>query len=94
MSSLDAAVEKMEAAGIRPAAIASFVHSFHELETGATGLVPEDSIDPVANIPSLDDLAPSPDEQAKALDQTVAIRLNGGLDSRLRNGLIRGDWLI
>jgi len=83
MSSLDAAVEKMEAAGIRPAAIASFVHSFHELETGATGLVPEDSIDPVANIPSLDDLAPSPDEQAKALDQTVVIRLNGGLGTSM-----------
>ncbi|MFY9263287.1 MAG: UTP--glucose-1-phosphate uridylyltransferase [Actinomycetaceae bacterium] len=80
---LTAALEKMEAAKIRPAAIKSFTHSYRELAAGSTGIVPEDTIDPVDNIPHLDELDATDEQQAAALNRTVVIRLNGGLGTSM-----------
>ncbi len=40
--------EKMRSAGVDPAAIEVFTHYYRLLETGATGLIREDSIEPAA----------------------------------------------
>ena len=44
---LRASVEKMRSDGVADAAIRAFEHYYRQLEAGETGLVPEDSIEPV-----------------------------------------------
>src|SRR3954465_10467691 len=74
---LKACEEKMRDAGGPDAAIATFVHYYEQLESGETGMLPDDDLDQLADVPSYDDL---PDEaDAEALDKTVVIKPNGGL---------------
>ena len=47
---LKASVEKMEAEGIPKAAIDTFRHYYEQLESGETGMVPEDSIEPADDV--------------------------------------------
>ena len=86
-----AAIAKMRAAGVSPTAIAVFAGYYAELAAGATGLIPEAAIAPLADVPHLDDLAETP-EDAAALAKTVVIRLNGGLGTSM--GLARAKTLL
>src|SRR4051812_2328356 len=79
---LNACLEKMRREEIADAAIETFRHYFQQLEAGETGLMPEDSIEPVDEVPGYDDLP----EQADAddlLDQAVVLKLNGGLGTSM-----------
>ncbi|MGZ4475979.1 MAG: UTP--glucose-1-phosphate uridylyltransferase [Nocardioides sp.] len=79
---LAAAVDKMRAAHVDEVAVRTFAHYYGELERGATGMIPEESIEPVT-IPALAD-AQVPEEAATtAISGTAVIKLNGGLGTSM-----------
>jgi UTP--glucose-1-phosphate uridylyltransferase len=80
---LEMAREKMRAAGVSPVAIEVFSHYYRQLEEGATGLIPEDTISPLLDVASLADAGISDDAAAAALGATVVIKLNGGLGTSM-----------
>jgi UTP--glucose-1-phosphate uridylyltransferase len=88
---LELALAKMRAAGVNQSAQAIFARYFGELADGATGLIPEASIEPLSDPDSLDDIVERPDDRA-ALAQTAVIRLNGGLGTSM--GLDRAKTLL
>ncbi len=74
----------MRAADVADEAIATFVRSYHLIEAGESGIIAEDSIAPVTDLPQLADLPPVPEATvASALAHTVMIRLNGGLGTSM-----------
>ncbi|WP_432558521.1 UTP--glucose-1-phosphate uridylyltransferase [Granulicoccus sp. GXG6511] len=77
------AIEKMEAAGQGGAPAEVFKHYYQELESGATGVVPEADIEPVGDLPLLEDQQVDPEQAREALAATVMIRLNGGLGTSM-----------
>jgi UTP--glucose-1-phosphate uridylyltransferase len=80
---LAAAEQKMRSAGVDETAIAVFQHYYRQLEQGATGLIPEADIEPLANPTRLADLPIDEDSARPALDATVVIKLNGGLGTSM-----------
>jgi UTP--glucose-1-phosphate uridylyltransferase len=85
---LRASVEKMEREGVPDAAIATFRHYYEQLEAGESGMVPEDTIEPVRELIDADAL---PAEDAP-LDRAVVIKLNGGLGTSM--GMDRAKSLL
>jgi UTP--glucose-1-phosphate uridylyltransferase len=83
---------KMRAAGVHPTAIDVFSHYYRELESGATGLIREDSIEPLLDPPHLAEEHVDADAARAALDQTVLIKLNGGLGTSM--GMDRAKSLL
>ena len=78
---LRAAKEKMQAEGVPDAAIATFEHYYEQLVAGESGMLPDDELEQLEDIPEADDL---PDEvDTDALDRTVVIKLNGGLGTSM-----------
>lgn len=92
MSGLDQARDKMTAAGVAPEAIEVFSHYYEQLASGATGLIPEDSITPLTDPDRLADVHIDEVAQRAALDQTVIIKLNGGLGTSM--GMERAKSLL
>ena len=86
MNGLTLAREKMAAAGVAPEAIEVFDHYYRQLESGATGLIPEDTIAPLTDPDRLADVTISDGHQRAALAQTVIIKLNGGLGTSMGMG--------
>ena len=84
--------EKMRAAGVDATAITVFSHYYRQLEQGATGLIREETIDPLLDVPHLTDVRVSDAEAVAALDRTVVIRLNGGLGTSM--GMDRAKSLL
>jgi UTP--glucose-1-phosphate uridylyltransferase len=80
---LRASVEKMRADGVADAAIRAFEHYYRQLEAGETGLVPEDSIEPVTGLPELGELPHDADAEREALRRAIVLRLNGGLGTSM-----------
>lgn len=80
---LNAAQKKMRDAGVAQQAIDVFSHYYRELENGATGLIPEDTIEPLTQIDSLGSVSVSPEQARDALSKTVLIKLNGGLGTSM-----------
>jgi UTP--glucose-1-phosphate uridylyltransferase len=78
-----AGVEKMRHEGVAEAAIRAFEHYYRQLEAGETGLMPERSIDPVTDVPSLDELPTDPEAEREALQRAIVLRLNGGLGTSM-----------
>ena len=89
---LRAATTKMEAGGVHPTAVAVFTHYYHQLETGATGLVHERDIRPLESPAALGDITVSDEEVRSALAATVVIKLNGGLGTGM--GMDRAKSLL
>jgi UTP--glucose-1-phosphate uridylyltransferase len=85
---LRASVEKMEREGVPEAAIATFRQYYEQLDSGATGMVPEDAIEPVRELTDADALP----ERDAPLDQAVVIKLNGGLGTSM--GMDRAKSLL
>ncbi len=78
---LKAAEEKMRDAGVPDAAIATFAHYYEQLESGETGMLADDDLDQLSDVPEYEDL---PDEaDREALAKTVVIKLNGGLGTSM-----------
>jgi UTP--glucose-1-phosphate uridylyltransferase len=86
---LQASVEKMREEGVPDAAIATFEHYYRQLESGESGMVPEDAIEPVRELPDADALPGAGDAP---LDQAVVIKLNGGLGTSM--GMSRAKSLL
>ena len=82
---LPAFIEKMTAHDLPRVAIDTFAHYYRQLVSGATGLIPDDAIDPV----DMDEIADARRLQEfdpkgrQALAQTVMIVLNGGLGTSM-----------
>src|ERR687897_3485312 len=85
---LKAAVEKMEAEGMPQAAIDTFRHYYQQLESGETGMLPEDSIEPVEEVTDFGELP----EEDGPLDRAVVLKLNGGLGTSM--GMTHAKSLI
>jgi len=83
---------KMKQAGLSDAAIRAFQFSYETLVAGQTGLIPESSIRPVADLPRLEQLTGTKAPDPKLLAQTVVIKLNGGLGTSM--GLERAKSLL
>jgi len=80
----------MEAEGIAPSAISAFESTFNSLVSGATGLIPEDTIAPVPDLDKADNFTLEPD--ASLLSKTVVLKLNGGLGTGM--GLDKAKSLL
>jgi UTP--glucose-1-phosphate uridylyltransferase len=80
---LKLAQEKMAAAGVPQQAIDVFTYYYRQLEAGVSGFIPEDTIEPLEDPPMLSDIAVSDEDAAAALEQTVIIKLNGGLGTSM-----------
>ncbi|WP_061961227.1 UTP--glucose-1-phosphate uridylyltransferase [Demequina flava] len=86
------AQDKMRAEGVDTAAIDVFTHYYGELEAGATGLIPEETITPLLDPTKLADVDVSADEASEALRRTAIIKLNGGLGTSM--GMDRAKSLL
>ena len=69
--------------GTSAAAIAVFERFYRLLESGAQGLIPEDTIDPLSEVTSLADVQVSEEERRAALAQVAVVKLNGGLGTSM-----------
>ncbi|MBK1880998.1 UTP--glucose-1-phosphate uridylyltransferase [Luteolibacter pohnpeiensis] len=82
MAKFDAFKSKMESAGMGDAAIRAFQRNYEALLRDETGLIPEDSIAPAAEIASFESL-PQSEPKPELLSQAVVIKLNGGLGTSM-----------
>ncbi len=80
---LELAQAKMAAAGVHAEAIEVFSHYYAQLEEGVTGVIPEDSIEPLTDPDLLAAVTISAEAAVEALRQTAIIKLNGGLGTSM-----------
>jgi UTP--glucose-1-phosphate uridylyltransferase len=83
LTGLEQARTKMTEAGVASAAIETFTRFYHLLQSGASGMIREDDIDPLVDIPNRAELTIGDDEAAAALAQTAMLKLNGGLGTSM-----------
>ena len=83
--------DKMQAAGVDPAAIEVFSHYYRLLESGETGMVPESTIEPL-DMDALADVDVPDDAAREAIGTTAVIKLNGGLGTSM--GMDRAKSLL
>ena len=88
---LQQAREKMAEAGVDQVAIDVFAHYYRLVESGATGMVPESTIEPL-EMEALADVEVEQGTARDAIKRTVAIKLNGGLGTSM--GLDRAKSLL
>jgi UTP--glucose-1-phosphate uridylyltransferase len=81
---------RMAGAGIGATATEVFLAAYRTLVSGATGMVPEASIDPLGDTPSLARLTETGD--LAGLARTAVLKLNGGLGTSM--GLDRAKSLL
>jgi len=80
----------MEAEGIAPSAISAFESTFNSLISGNTGMIPEDTIEPVPELDRSEAFTNTPN--SKLLAETVVLKLNGGLGTGM--GLDKAKSLL
>ncbi|CAN7498831.1 UTP--glucose-1-phosphate uridylyltransferase [Terrabacter sp. LjRoot27] len=76
---LHASVALMRDRGLGPEAIRVFEHYYEQLQAGALGTIPEESIEPLGEVQTLREVQVSDEEAREALSRTAVIKLNGGL---------------
>lgn len=89
---LEQARRKMADGDVHPKAIEVFAHYYRELESGATGVIAEDDVEPVRDLPQLADLDGDAAQAAEALSVTAVVKLNGGLGTSM--GMDRAKSLL
>jgi UTP--glucose-1-phosphate uridylyltransferase len=89
---LAAAVERMRLDGVHRLAIDVFTHYYKQLESGATGLLRESDIEPLPDPTHLEHLDSDPGDGVAALNDTVVIKVNGGLGTSM--GMDRAKTLL
>ena len=92
VAGLQQAQDKMRAAGVSTAAIDVFTHYYGELEAGATGLIREESIEPLLEPDTLAGVEVSEEQAHEAFSKTAIIKLNGGLGTSM--GMDRAKSLL
>ncbi len=80
--------DKMAAAGLGEPTIRAFLRAAQQVREGATGVLPEADIDPVAELPRLDEVAAGD----APLHELAVIKLNGGLGTGM--GLDKAKSLL
>lgn len=75
--------QRMETAGVHPAAINVFAHYYGVLASGDTGVIAEDDISPVDDLPRLADVDHDDEAARAALARTAVVKLNGGLGTSM-----------
>lgn len=80
---LQQARDRMAAAGVHPTAIAVFAHYYAVLAAGGTGVIAEDDIEAVDELPRLADVELDDGVARDALVSTVVVKLNGGLGTSM-----------
>jgi UTP--glucose-1-phosphate uridylyltransferase len=83
---------KMREAGVADRAIEVFSHYYDQLEQGATGTIPESTIEPLSEVARLADLDIDEETARDAFARTVVINLNGGLGTSM--GLERAKSVL
>ena len=79
-----AVVAKAEADGVRGAELAALRRRLRQLGEQRAGLLPGEVLEPLADLPRLEDLpAPSSGQARDVLDRLVIIKLNGGLGTTM-----------
>ncbi len=86
------ATEKMTRAGVADDAIAAFARFYRQIEHGASGLIAEDEIEPLAELDALADVRIDDAQVRAAADATAVIKLNGGLGTSM--GMHRAKSLL
>lgn len=74
---------KMIAAGMGDAVIRSFQRNYDSLVRNETGMIPETSIEPAENLPSLNEIRQDRKSDPRLLAEAVVIKLNGGLGTSM-----------
>ncbi|QIX28014.1 UTP--glucose-1-phosphate uridylyltransferase [Nocardioides sp. JQ2195] len=90
-SALNRALNKMAEAEIEPGAREVFAHYFRLLEAGETGMIPEETIEPL-DMEALADVDVDDAAAKRALATTAVIKLNGGLGTSM--GMDRAKSLL
>ena len=91
VNNLDKLIEtKMRSAGVADPTIAAFLKAVHLVMAGQSGLLPEQSIAPIASLPKLDEVQNK--TNTDLLRELAIIKLNGGLGTSM--GLDRVKSLI
>jgi UTP--glucose-1-phosphate uridylyltransferase len=75
--------EKMQRAGMPDIVIRTFRYYYAKLLQGETGYIPSSQAQPVNSLPDIDALGEYSDTGRKVLNQTVIIKLNGGLGTSM-----------
>ena len=81
---------KMREEGVADAAIANFRHYYEQLVAGESGMLGDDDLDQLREVPRYDELPETEDREA--LDRAVVIKLNGGLGTSM--GMERAKSLL
>ena len=81
----------MRPAGLSNAAIRAFKHSYDNLISGKTGMLPEREIEPVTALPRFEEIADQSPDPA-LLTQVAVLKLNGGLGTSM--GLEKAKSLL
>lgn len=81
---VDAALSKAEAGGAQPADLAALRRRLQQLQEPSAGQLPSDQLEPLTDVPLLEDLPePSPDEARSVLDRLAVLKVNGGLGTSM-----------
>jgi UTP--glucose-1-phosphate uridylyltransferase len=79
-----AALDKMRAAGAHPAELAAMTRRLQQLDDPQAGRLPGDVLEPLPDLPQLDELPePSPGRAREVLDGLAVLKLNGGLGTSM-----------
>ncbi len=79
-----AVLAKAEAGGVQAVELAAVRRRLRQLGERQAGWLPGDVLEPVADLPGLDELPePSPGRLREALDRLVVVKLNGGLGTSM-----------
>src|SRR3954452_8896700 len=79
-----AVMAKAEAGGVHGAGLAALRRRLQQLGGQQAGLLPSEVLEPIADLPRLDELPePSPSEVRDVLDDLVIVKLNGGLGTSM-----------
>lgn len=85
-------VQKMRTAGLSAPAIAEFEHNYHNLLKGRSGFIGERDIEPIVSLTEFENLSDWGETATKLLEQTVVLKLNGGLGTGM--GLEKAKSLL
>lgn len=83
---------KMRHAGVRTAAIRAFQHSYESLLSGDTGMIAENGLQAIAELPRAEEVRLETKIQPHLLAQAVMLKLNGGLGTSM--GLEKAKSLL
>ena len=86
---MSAATDKMRREELPDIAVETFARYEERLRAGEQGMVAEADIEPLEDVPSLDEL---PEGDASALERAVVLKLNGGLGTSM--GMTRAKSLL